>query len=203
MKLVGFNYLQGTIKNIIEQIINDGKPCEIDQAKLSAGEDLETNRTNLREYISLIFEAITSSFERCPRVMIEVFNLLKDLANKYFFDRQEVSFYVISGFVFLRFFAPSILNPRLFGLTDMQIIPSTNRTFTLISKTIQSIGNLIILRRVKTKHKCFVCLLTFLECLQNNPVNKEDYMLPLFQHFLTEDYIGQTKEVCVCCFVIA
>ena len=37
-------------------------------------------------------------------------------------DNKEVRYQVVSGFVFLRFFAPAILGPRLFQLrTDMPV----------------------------------------------------------------------------------
>lgn len=39
-----------------------------------------------------------------------------------FTDEREVRYSVISGFVFLRFFAPAILHPKLFDLTSEQIV---------------------------------------------------------------------------------
>lgn len=75
--------------------------------------------------------------------MCEVFAALKDLALKYFPESHHVCYNVISGFVFLRFFAPAILNPKLFEIIDQPIDAQTNRTLTLISKAIQSIGNLV------------------------------------------------------------
>jgi Ras GTPase-activating protein 3 len=37
-------------------------------------------------------------------------------------DNKEVRYSVISGFIFLRFFAPAILGPKLFGLTSDTIV---------------------------------------------------------------------------------
>lgn len=37
-------------------------------------------------------------------------------------DNKEVRYSVISGFIFLRFFAPAILGPKLFDLTTEQIV---------------------------------------------------------------------------------
>ncbi len=48
--------------------------------------------------------------------------VLKELAIKFFPDNKEVCYYIISSFVFLRYFAPAILNPRLFELTDLNIV---------------------------------------------------------------------------------
>ena len=37
-------------------------------------------------------------------------------------ENQEVQYCVLSGFVFLRFFAPALLNPKLFDLTQEQLV---------------------------------------------------------------------------------
>lgn len=122
MKIVGIRYLHDTLKDCIETVINENKICEIDPTKIKENESLETNMDHLKNYATLFFNAIISSVARCPPVMCEVFSVLKELAIKFFPDNKEVCYYVISGFVFLRFFAPSILNPRLFELTDKKIV---------------------------------------------------------------------------------
>lgn len=58
----------------------------------------------------------------CPSLMCELFHVLKELAMERFPHNQEVRYSVISGFIFLRFFAPAILGPRLFDLTTQQIV---------------------------------------------------------------------------------
>jgi Ras GTPase-activating protein 3 len=50
-------------------------------------------------------------------MMKKAFALLKELAVKNFpLHKEEIGYISISGFIFLRFFAPAILNPKLFGL---------------------------------------------------------------------------------------
>ena len=49
----------------------------------------------------------------------------------------QVKYVVVSGFIFLRFFAPAILGPRLFQLRQDTPDALTQRTLTLISKAIQ------------------------------------------------------------------
>lgn len=121
MKLVGLRYLHDTLKQCVEAVIVENLSCEVDPSKIKI-ESFETNINNLKQYTSLFFNAITSSMSRCPQVMCEIFSVLKELAIKFFPDNKEVCYFVISGFVFLRFFAPSILNPRLFELTDRNIV---------------------------------------------------------------------------------
>lgn len=40
----------------------------------------------------------------------------------YVIENKEIKYSVVSGFIFLRFFAPAILGPRLFDLTKEQIV---------------------------------------------------------------------------------
>ena len=102
--------------------MSEHKSCEIDPTRLKEGESLTTNMSNLKTYISSAFRCITSSALKCPQLMCEIFTVLKELAIKYFPESREVCYYVISGFVFLRFFAPAILNPKLFEITDQHIV---------------------------------------------------------------------------------
>ncbi|CAG2068977.1 unnamed protein product, partial [Timema podura] len=91
-------------------------------------------------------------------------------------DNNEVRYSVISGFIFLRFFAPAILGPKLFDLTTEQIDSQTNRTLTLISKTIQSLGNLGSSR--STQQTC-----------------KEEYMADVYRAFYTDTHIRAVRQV--------
>jgi hypothetical protein len=49
----------------------------------------------------------------------------------------------VSGFIILRFFAPAILCPPLFGLKVGMLDQQASRKLTLIAKTLQNLGNLI------------------------------------------------------------
>uniref|UniRef100_A0A8C9W284 Ras GTPase-activating protein 3 n=1 Tax=Scleropages formosus TaxID=113540 RepID=A0A8C9W284_SCLFO len=141
MKLAGMHYLQVTLKPIIDEICADHKPCEIDPVKLKESENLETNRENLRQYVDRIFTVITKSGVSCPTVMCDIFSSLRESAAKRFQD-PDVRYTAVSSFIFLRFFAPAILSPNLFQLRPHHPDPSTSRTLTLISKTIQTLGSL-------------------------------------------------------------
>eukprot|EP00069_Balaena_mysticetus_P021303 bmy_13623T0 len=55
---------------------------------------------------------------------------------------KDVKNLAISGFLFLRFFAPAILTPKLFDLRDQHADPQTSRSLLLLAKAVQSIGNL-------------------------------------------------------------
>uniref|UniRef100_A0A667ZGA2 RAS p21 protein activator 3 n=1 Tax=Myripristis murdjan TaxID=586833 RepID=A0A667ZGA2_9TELE len=153
MKLAGMHYLQVTLKPIIDEICTEHKPCEIDPVKLKESENLETNRENLRQYVDRIFNVITTSGVRCPTVMCDIFFSLRESAATRFQVDQDVRYTAVSSFIFLRFFAPAILSPNLFQLRPHHPDPSTSRTLTLISKTIQTLGSL-----AKSKSVTSLCI---------------------------------------------
>jgi Ras GTPase-activating protein 3 len=122
MKLTGLTYLQQTLRPIIELILSEKKPCEIDPTRNKEQGTIETNLTNLKEYVDKIFIAITQSFINCPAIMCRLFDALRQCAAQKFPTDHGVRYSVVSGFIFLRFFAPAILGPRLFDLTTKPIV---------------------------------------------------------------------------------
>lgn len=49
----------------------------------------------------------------------------------------------VSGFIFLRFFCPAILNPKMFGIIEEHPDGTAARNLTLIAKGIQNLANLV------------------------------------------------------------
>nr|XP_021523568.1 ras GTPase-activating protein 3 [Aotus nancymaae] len=155
------------------QICQSHKPCEIDPVKLKDGENLENNMENLRQYVDRVFHAITESGVSCPTVMCDIFFSLREAAAKRFQDDPDVRYTAVSGFIFLRFFAPAILSPNLFQLTPHHTDPQTSRTLTLISKTVQTLGSLS-----KSKSASF----------------KESYMATFYEFFNEQKYADAVKN---------
>lgn len=87
-------------------------------------------------------EAILSSGKNFPSDVSQVLSDLRDLAVTKFCNNnlEDLQNQIVSGFVFLRFFAPAIVNPKLFEIRNDMPDPMTRRTLTLISKSIQSLG---------------------------------------------------------------
>ncbi|GAB1866707.1 Ras GTPase-activating protein 3 [Camponotus japonicus] len=176
MRLAGLHYLHSTLRPAMEQVFLEKKQCEIDPTRVKDSNTIQTNLANLKEYVERVFIAITTSGVRCPPLMCEMFWCLRELAATHFPKNKEVRYSVISGFIFLRFFAPAILGPRLFDITSEQIDSQTNRTLTLISKTIQSLGNLVSCRGGAGS----VC--------------KEEYMECVYREFYTDRHIQAVKQ---------
>ncbi|GAB0094917.1 GTPase-activating protein [Sergentomyia squamirostris] len=175
MRLTGIKYLHQTLRPVVDDIVQERKPCEIDPSKLKDPSVIDGNLQNLQEYVERVFNAITTSAVRCPAVLCQIFHDLKESAKHFFPDNREVRYSVVSGFIFLRFFAPAILGPKLFDLTTEPLDEQTNRTFTLISKTIQSLGNLVSSRSAQQ-----LC--------------KENYTGRLYKAFSTEKHVMAVKH---------
>lgn len=175
MRLTGAAYLRGVLRPTLAAVLAERRPCEIDPARVKPAAAVAANLANLKDYVERVFAAITSSYSMCPAAMCRLFDALRQCAARHFPCNAEVRYSVVSGFIFLRFFAPAILGPRLFDLTTEQIDPQTNRTLTLISKTIQSLGNLVSSRSAQQ-----VC--------------KEEYMAELYRSFCTQRHVQAIKQ---------
>ncbi|XP_033096106.1 ras GTPase-activating protein 3-like isoform X2 [Anneissia japonica] len=172
MKLEGMHYLHDTLKVNIDEIHDDHRSCEIDPTKLRDGEVLADNLVKLKDYVEKIFMSIVNSAMACPRGMCKVFYALKEEAKSHFPNNPDVKYSAVSGFVFLRFFAPAILSPRLFKLRKDNPDTLVARTLTLISKAIQTLGN-----HVKKEVVSPTC------------VKKESYMVPLYDSILDAEHV--------------
>ncbi|XP_016109420.1 rasGAP-activating-like protein 1 [Sinocyclocheilus grahami] len=128
-------------------------PCKIDLSRsrrisfkgsASEAEVRESSVGLLQTYLSSIMEAIVSSVSQCPPVMRVVFKQLHKRVEEQFpeAENEDVKYLAISGFFFLRLFAPAILTPKLFQLRDHHADTRTSRTLLLLAKALQSVGNL-------------------------------------------------------------
>ncbi|CAG4924339.1 unnamed protein product [Colias eurytheme] len=175
MRLTGAAYLRSVLRPTLAAVLHERRPCEIDPARVKPSADIAANLANLKDYVERVFAAITSSYGTCPAAMCRLFDALRQCAARHFPANAEVRYSVVSGFIFLRFFAPAILGPRLFDLTTEQIDLQTTRTLTLISKTIQSLGNLVSSRSAQQ-----VC--------------KEEYMAELYRSFCTPRHVQAIRQ---------
>ncbi|KAF3820688.1 hypothetical protein GH733_005233 [Mirounga leonina] len=126
MKLVGMPYLHEVLKPVINRVFEEKKYMELDPCKMDLG---RTRRI---------------SFKGAPseeHVRDASLGLLTGYLGP-IVEAIDVKYLAISGFLFLRFFAPAILTPKLFDLRDQHADPQTSRSLLLLAKAVQSIGNL-------------------------------------------------------------
>jgi Ras GTPase-activating protein 3 len=92
MKLSGLHYLHSTLRPIVELILHEKKCCEIDPARINREKtSIEQNLNNLHEYVEQVFDAIVKSYNKCPRVLCEIFHNMRTSATKYFPQNKEVN----------------------------------------------------------------------------------------------------------------
>ncbi|XP_068845897.1 rasGAP-activating-like protein 1 isoform X5 [Capricornis sumatraensis] len=158
MKLVGMPYLHEVLRPVINRVFEERKYMELDPCKMDLGRTRRISfkgapsEEHVREaslglltgYLGPIVDAIVGSVGRCPPAMRLAFKQLRQRVEERFSqaEHEDVKYLAISGFLFLRFFAPAILTPKLFDLRDQHADPQTSRSLLLLAKAVQSIGNL-------------------------------------------------------------
>jgi hypothetical protein len=145
MRLVGLPYMAKVLKPIIDEIYKGRKSCEVDVQRLEKGKDKDAkkNAQNLLEYVKRIFESIQNSFLWCPASFRNIFEELQRKVTTKFPEDPVVRYTAPSGFIFLRFFCPALLGPKLFGLANEHPPTAIARDLTLIAKTLQNLANLV------------------------------------------------------------
>ena len=143
MKQVASDYLKKILGDSIREIVKKKPTCEVDPCKLEKGEDLKKNFKNLMEYATKIMTAIFSSASWFPIPLRQIFSKMQQEVVARFPDDADARYICIAGYIFLRFFAPAVLGPKLFGFIDENLDDRTARTFTLLAKIIQTLANLV------------------------------------------------------------
>ncbi|KAI6191152.1 PH domain protein [Aphelenchoides bicaudatus] len=144
MKFVGHDYLVYSLKPLIDLIYAKRECCEIDPARLKAGDILESNQRRLMIYVELAFSCVVESSNNCPLVMREVFAELRSVVSNFFPQREDIERLAVSSFLIMRFFSAAILNPKIFGLRREAPEPDVMRTLVLISKVLQRLANCVV-----------------------------------------------------------
>lgn len=143
MKRLGREYLEETLGDRIREITDKDPDCEVDPNRISNANDLDRNWRQLIAITQEIWKCIALSAQRCPAEMRYIFRHIRACAEDRYGDfLRSVSYSSVSGFLFLRFFCPAILNPKLFGLVKDHPKANARRTFTLIAKSIQTLANM-------------------------------------------------------------
>ena len=103
---------------------------------------IETNFENLYTYVEDIWSKIYLTSNDLPQ---QIKNQLKNFRNKVELvcdpEDKSTSFNCMSAFIFLRFFCPAILNPKLFYLTKNHQTGHVQRTLTVIAKILLNLAN--------------------------------------------------------------
>lgn len=151
MRRLGKEYLNETLADKILEINESDSSCEVDPSKVQHGEDLQQHWSQLMQFTTEIWNRISSSATRLPPELRHILKYIRAVAEDRYGDfLRTVTYTSVSGFIFLRFFCPAILNPKLFGLLRDHPRPRAQRTLTLIAKSLQALANLSTIGKKET-----------------------------------------------------
>ncbi len=117
MRRLGKEYLEETLIEKIRDIDESDPDCEVDPNRVQQQDILNRNWRNLMILTSDVWKSIYNSSSRCPPELRMIFRHIRSCADDRYGDfLRTVTYSSVSGFLFLRFFCPAVLNPKLFGL---------------------------------------------------------------------------------------
>ena len=117
MRRLGKDYMEEVLGEKLRKIVERGPDCEVDPNRVRSQEQLDKNWANLIFLTGEVWKSINASASRCPMDMRVVFRHVRSCAeDRYGSFIRTVKYTSVSGFLFLRFFCPAILNPKLHGL---------------------------------------------------------------------------------------
>ncbi|CCF57976.1 hypothetical protein KAFR_0D03280 [Kazachstania africana CBS 2517] len=147
---IGNEYLNKSIGAILREIIDDGKSCEIDPSRISKevlstdSSIIKQNRKRLITWVKKIWKLIYSTSNDLPPEIRSYLKSFRMSLEKVCAGDESTILNCISGILFLRFFCPVILNPKLFKFTEHHLNDTTRRTLTLLSKTLMNLSTLTL-----------------------------------------------------------
>ena len=117
MRRLGKEYLDDTLAEKMRDIDESDPDCEVDPNRVQNPEDLQRNWRNLIVLTENVWKSISSSANRCPPELRHIMRHIRACAEDRYGDfLRNIIYSSVSGFLFLRFFCPAVLNPKLFGL---------------------------------------------------------------------------------------
>ena len=123
MQRLGKEYLEDALSEKMRDIAESDPDCEVDPNRVLNPQDLERNWRNLIALTENIWKSISASATRCPPELRLIFRHIRACAEDRYGDfLRSVTYSSVSGFLFLRFFVPAVLNPKLFGLLKGQLL---------------------------------------------------------------------------------
>ncbi len=151
MRRLGKEYLEEVLSDKIFEINEINPDCEVDPSKVQPWDDVQRHWDQLMHLTAEVWECITASAGRFPPELRHILKYIRAVAEDRYGDfLRTVAYTSVSGFLFLRFICPAILNPKLFGLLRDHPRPRAQRTFTLIAKGLQTLANLSTIGKKET-----------------------------------------------------
>ncbi|KAI1500833.1 hypothetical protein F5X99DRAFT_418894 [Biscogniauxia marginata] len=143
MRRLGKEYLEDILSEKIYEINEINPDCEVDPSRIQNPDEMQQHWSQLMQLTTEIWECISVSATKLPPELRQVLKYVRAVAEDRYGDfLRTVNYTSVSGFLFLRFICPAILNPKLFGLLRDHPRQRAQRTLTLIAKGLQALANL-------------------------------------------------------------
>lgn len=145
---VGQEFLEKIVGEFVLKVADDNLDCEIDPARIKVNPNnnetkeqiIDENFIRLYDYIEIIWNKIYNSCNDLPAPIRCELELLRNKLDQSL-SSNTLALNCITGFLFLRFICPAILNPKLFFLIKDHQTGKIKRTLTLISKILLTLSN--------------------------------------------------------------
>ncbi|EPS36167.1 hypothetical protein H072_10250 [Dactylellina haptotyla CBS 200.50] len=143
MKRYGKEYMDETIGEHVKRIAEDDIYLEVDPMKCKSADEIRHNWKLLNNLVRTVWHSIYTSPHKCPIEVKKILFHIRMLVEEKFGGIIEGPTYSsVSGFLFLRFFCPAIMNPKLFGILKDHPGTHAQRTLTLLAKSLQGLANM-------------------------------------------------------------
>ncbi|KAH6847998.1 hypothetical protein B0I37DRAFT_155670 [Chaetomium sp. MPI-CAGE-AT-0009] len=142
-KWKGVGYLKDTLQNVVERLMMTSKDLslELDPARVSSPEELQTNANNLQIVARVFIDNICSSSPNIPTSFRQICSIISEAVVERFPDAKYTA---VGAFIFLRFFCPAIVAPEAEGLVATPPSKEMRRGLLLIAKVIQNLANNVL-----------------------------------------------------------
>jgi len=163
---VGQNYLQEIIGDIINQIVVQERKVSLEvNPSFTDPEELENNRRNLIQKVTVILNRITSkeSIDKMPVGIRVLAGYISEFVSVHTPKKVPI---LIGGFIILRYINPAIIAPDSHGLVPKgkSLTSIVRRNLTLISKILQNISSGILFGN---KEQFMVCFNDFINTMKS------------------------------------
>ncbi|KAF3910671.1 hypothetical protein ABW21_db0206595 [Orbilia brochopaga] len=143
MKRFGKEYMDETIAEHVQRVAEEDALFEVDPMKCKSSDDLRHNWKQLNALVRGVWQSINSSAAKCPLEVKKILCHVRLCVEDKFGNMVEgPSYSSVSGFLFLRYFCPAIMNPKMFGILKDHPGAHAQRTLTLLAKSLQGLANM-------------------------------------------------------------
>lgn len=175
---VGKEYLERAFGDIIFDLLKQDASFELDPARIEANTDeekeeqLAKNENNLLKWVRVIWNRIVETSNDLPKSIKNQLQHIRKGFEIVALERNSRNILqCISVFLFLRFFCPLFLNPKLFKFTENHLTMGQTRNMLLLTKVLH---NLSTLNQFGVKESWLERLNPFIEDLSDEVINYID-----------------------------